>query len=312
METNRVDIGVFASAGAGWSAPAFVCVCCLDNELRTYDQRDRLVDIHYAAGDTRIGYETPVLLPAEGVPPYHVRDWPALLALVGGQGEGLARDLFRVSLKEDERAAATAAGQGVLALVAKFEAQRAANPPNGLNARWEAARRDAAASSQPLLNPVAALGRSVKDTVEGVLNGWTDDPLFYLRQRQALDAEATRLGPKVREELEKARQRLAELGIYQPAPGGELHSVCGGDQPVLERLTRYERLELQRFHLELLNHVLLPGVVVRDYSFNYVDDRMAKSPPLWLVLDYGDGAAPPVVRKRQTDAPRVPQPLEDP
>lgn len=315
IQTNRVDIGVFASTGDGWSAPAFISVSCPDNELRTYDGKDRLVDIHCGAGDTRIGYEAQALLPAEGVPPYHVRDWPALLDLAGGPGEGIVRDLFRLSLKDEARAAALAARQELLALVVKLAAQREANPPNGLNARWEAVRRDAAAGSQPLLTPVPALGRTLKDVLESVLNAWKDDPTFYLRQRAVLDAEAARLGPQAREALASARQRLVDLGIYVPLAAGfgwELHSVRGGDQPVVARLTRYERLELQRFHLALLKHVLLPGVLVRDYSVNYVDFRLSKSLPQWLTFEYGSGAAPTAVHARITDVAKAPLPLEDP
>jgi hypothetical protein len=189
--------------------------------------------------------------------------------------------------------------------------EREANPPHGLNARWDAARRDAIAGSQPLLKLTA--GRSVKDTIEGALNAWKDDPMSYLRQHAEIDAEAARPGPKASEALDQARKRLVELGIYQPKDGGgwELHSVRAGDKPVLERLTRYERLELQRFHLEILNRVLLPDVLVRRYLFNYVDDRMAKYPPLWMTCEYGEGSVP-TVRTRKTDEARIPLPLEDP
>ncbi|HBC87657.1 MAG TPA: hypothetical protein DCZ94_11930 [Lentisphaeria bacterium] len=314
IDTNRVDIGVFASTGEGWSAPAFISVCCPDNELRTYDEKNRLVDIHYSAGDTRIGYETDVLLPGEGIAPYHVRDWPALLEMVDGKGEGMVREMLQKSLKDDARTASASVRQELLELVKKFEAQREAKPASNLNARRDAVRRDAKASSQPLLKTVPSQGRSVKDMLEAVLNGWKDDPMFYLRQREAIDAEAVKIGSKAKDELEKARKRLVELGIYQMTAGGgwELHSVRPGDKPVLERLTKYERLELQRFHLEILNHVLLPGVLVRDYTFNYVDNRMAVSPPLWLVFDYDEATRKVNVNVRKTDEARAPQPLENP
>jgi YD repeat-containing protein len=47
LESNRVDIGCFASAGSTWSAPAFVCFYCPDNEERLYDEQGRIESIRY-------------------------------------------------------------------------------------------------------------------------------------------------------------------------------------------------------------------------------------------------------------------------
>jgi hypothetical protein len=51
MESNRVDIGLFALAGEQVSAPAFFCVTTLDNEDRKYDDNGRLLSITYTGAD---------------------------------------------------------------------------------------------------------------------------------------------------------------------------------------------------------------------------------------------------------------------
>jgi hypothetical protein len=64
---NRVDIGVFASNGAQWSAPAFVTFYCPDNELRRYDAAGRLESIDNRSPAGGGNYADPLVHPA--------RDW---------------------------------------------------------------------------------------------------------------------------------------------------------------------------------------------------------------------------------------------
>ena len=51
METNRVDIGVFASNGARYSAPSFITWFFADSEDRIYDEKGRIRQISYLNGD---------------------------------------------------------------------------------------------------------------------------------------------------------------------------------------------------------------------------------------------------------------------
>lgn len=77
IDSNRVDIGVFADNGTWYSAPGFVTIFFLDNEVRTYDSKNRIKDIYYAASDTGIGYATSTVEKAlhKG---YDIFDWHAL------------------------------------------------------------------------------------------------------------------------------------------------------------------------------------------------------------------------------------------
>jgi hypothetical protein len=54
MESSRTEIGVFASNGKNWSAPAFITWHGLESETRTYDAKDRPVEIASPANSTRI------------------------------------------------------------------------------------------------------------------------------------------------------------------------------------------------------------------------------------------------------------------
>jgi hypothetical protein len=319
LELNRVDIGVFVSSGSGWSAPAFVSVYYPDNELRTYGEDGQLVDVFYGAGDTAIGYGATIVLPAEGFPPYDVRDWPSLLKAAAGEGDGLPPRLFKATLTETQRTAILAVGREMEALQAKVQARpgrAGAEQGPDLIRRREALRREAEECSQPLLQPRPELGGSVKDLVEGVLNAWKDDPTFYVRQSGVMDAAMALCDPAVRGEIEQGRQRLVDLGIYRAAATGggwELQSVRSGKAPVAERLTRYERLELKRFHLLLLNRAVLPGILARPYSVNSVDQRLVQPQPYWFTFAAGTNAASrPCVTRRQTDPLFTPKPLEDP
>lgn len=64
LESNRIDIGVFAHNGKHWSAPGFVTWFGIDHEARTYDDKGRVAEIAYGSGEVR----------------FNVADWWKLLA----------------------------------------------------------------------------------------------------------------------------------------------------------------------------------------------------------------------------------------
>ena len=61
LESNRVDIGVFAHNGETWSAPAFVTWYFLDNEDREYDADGRLKSVAYHGGTDPGNYTDPMI-----------------------------------------------------------------------------------------------------------------------------------------------------------------------------------------------------------------------------------------------------------
>ncbi len=67
ITTDRVDIGVFASNGIHWSAPAFISLLYPGNEKRTYRADGQIAEVDYDDPDYRQRYVDPVLIP--------VRNW---------------------------------------------------------------------------------------------------------------------------------------------------------------------------------------------------------------------------------------------
>lgn len=61
IESNRVDIGVFAFNGTFWSAPTFITWLFLDNEDREYDAAGRIQSVSYHGGTDKGNYADPVL-----------------------------------------------------------------------------------------------------------------------------------------------------------------------------------------------------------------------------------------------------------
>lgn len=66
METNRVDIGVFADNGKSLSAPAFISTYFLDNEKRLYGQTKRLLTLDYSDPGKKDNYVDPMIEPHKG------------------------------------------------------------------------------------------------------------------------------------------------------------------------------------------------------------------------------------------------------
>jgi len=87
MESNRVDIGVFAHNGVHYSAPAFICFFYLDDEARTYAPDGRVVEMFYGYGSSTIGFPASRLRAKEKG--YDICDWPLLLSAVVGGASGV-------------------------------------------------------------------------------------------------------------------------------------------------------------------------------------------------------------------------------
>ncbi len=54
LESNRVDIGVFAHNGVHFSPPSFITFYSLDSEARAYDASGRVLEIGYGMGQTTL------------------------------------------------------------------------------------------------------------------------------------------------------------------------------------------------------------------------------------------------------------------
>jgi len=92
IESTRVDVGAFAHNGVAYSAPAFVSFYYLDNEVRTYADDGRVLEIGYDYGDSTIGYDGTGF--RVGDRRYDVTDWQAAFDLLRPGRSDLAAKLF--------------------------------------------------------------------------------------------------------------------------------------------------------------------------------------------------------------------------
>ena len=95
MQSNRVDIGVFAHNGHYYSAPGFITFYSLDNELRTYSRDGRLLEIYYAAGNLQ----------------RRIAGWSALFRLFNVDKSDPPAVLLKRGFNAEQRTAITAAGK---------------------------------------------------------------------------------------------------------------------------------------------------------------------------------------------------------
>jgi hypothetical protein len=281
MESNRVDIGVFATNSGLYSAPGFITVYNPDNELRTYDTRGRLIDAYAAAGDTTIGFDTQALLPAGDVPTYDITDWPAAGACALGEDATLPGQLLRAQFSPADRALLLRAFTEFHTRWTTFPAAKTRIVKDArLSYLDQMKALDAlvASTSQPLWQPDLARRTSAKAILERALNAVKDDPQLYLQHRDTIDALVAEAPEAVRTAVTQALTRLRERGILTTDTDGwpAWQSVRTGRAPVWQRLTAYEQYEIAAFNLLLLTKVLYPQFLNCQPRVNVVDRRLAQ------------------------------------
>ncbi|OAI48105.1 hypothetical protein AYO44_07900 [Planctomycetaceae bacterium SCGC AG-212-F19] len=314
IESNRVDIGAFVHNGTYNSAPGFVTLHTLDNELRTYDDSGKLLDIGYGAGDADLT----------------VTDWNALFDTLASEEKtfGVER-LRRGFTAEHRKAIAEVAGEYRTAAAALTAAQ-------ATSAQADKARQKAAAELKPLAEKAAAAQKAnekdptdetlkaykeavllrdaaedvrktaeaayqtaqkgvdaARKTADGILTAkkaGLDAPtkelaeaaLSRIRQDATLVAEHAKDVEMLLEAAEAphkqrvaaARRQLAGLGIMTADGPSKLTPVHTGEKPLAERLTRFEKNMIERFNAELLAALVYPKFVTHNFKVNLVDFRL--------------------------------------
>ncbi len=270
IESNRIDIGVFVHNGAYYSAPAFVTSFSLANEGRTYGSDGHLLEVGYGMG----------------TPLFRIADWVAFFGTLTAQtpASAILRAQFAPgqidsieALSGEYDAAVTRANELDRKKKDLEEAARAADADAkpASEAAAKAARDDsakAAAERDSILDrKPGEISEPLKWHVPALLAQLAADPAFYVKHREefgALTASA-----------EAARKRVEGLGIAtNDGDGFHLRPIIPGSGSSAERLSRYERVEISRFHGELLAS-LLPGVQFEHRRY-LVDFRLT-APKAW-------------------------------
>lgn len=315
LESNRVDVGVFAHNGTFYSAPAFVTFFSLDSESRTYDDKGRVVEIGHGMGVTDVALADPAGALAElakdGLP-------AKVLALTEDRRKELAaaaKDArarnATVTEARKKRDAAIKEVEAHRTYLRQLERRLAALEKSGAGKDDLAeARKGVAKAREDLKKPEANLNKAsaALSTAEAELN-------------KALDARRTALGDGARPfvlkalrraaarpalwndhasdlaglaakapRVAEARKRLAQLGVIAAGTEKELtlKPIRPGPGKVPDRLTAFEKAMLEQFHAVVLANVLLPGKVSARFVPNFVDARLTAKKP-WREVYHHDG-----------------------
>ena len=307
MESNRVDIGLFVHNGKHYSAPGFVTFYYPDDEARTYDRNDRLVEIGYNAS-------TSVL---------NVSDWTALFALVSpgsdswpasllagqfsraelavlGEAGGeyktahaallaaakrsalaaKARNTTRTAVKAAEKELTAAPDEKTKTALAKAlaAAEEAAKQPE---AEYRAAR-DVESRARGVERKVfeevrAGVKRPIKAVVDRALARLVNDAEFFLTHHERIAALRAKADARGKAAVDTERKTLAAFGILENTEDG---TIAFRTLPGRQRLTAYEKCMRARLNAVVLANLIYPEVVAASCKVNFVDRAIA-APKGW-------------------------------
>jgi hypothetical protein len=249
MESNRVDIGVFADNGTYTSAPAFITIYTLDSESRSYDANGRLVEIGYNMGETDL----------------RITDWARVLNLLVNEG-GTAGKLF-----------------GIDALRRRALADLARRHDDLTRKQREAQEKVKAAEAREKTAEDAKVARKETDAAR------KEATQLQQQVTAVLDEMQPALGTSVRRFVEDSAYRLARAPDFlmtkltpdQPPPAALLKQVqnLGVNRPDSKH-SSYDRAQLEHINMTALVQYALPGAAQVSYQPNFVDQRLT-APRFW-------------------------------
>lgn len=309
MESNRVDVGVFANNGVYPSAPGFVTFFSLDSEARHYDNAGRIVEIGYGMGFT----ELQIGELGKVVAALSRDELPAkVLGVTAEQRADLERFVkqeapLRQEVQDRRQKREVAQGKFDAASIAyrnaetmlderRKEKKEIANEKKAVveaKAQLAAAQKELdaegksfAAAEQAYAKAVEAarkpLGASVQAYVRRVLEGAMRTPTLWNVHRAAL---TERLGKaefaEARGRLDVGWTKLVQLGVVRE---GEKRGM-----ELEPRLTAYQRAMLEEYHGRVLADVVLPGLVTATFRPNFVDLRLTTTKAWRDVYEYEGG-----------------------
>jgi len=270
--SHRIDIGAFATDGQQISAPAILSIYMLPNEMRYYDDKGRLVEIHYQTANPELGL------------PQDDRDlrWVRLMSALAEPGEGtLMARLAQPLLTPAEREA-----------IRKIRKELQKN----LDAAATVARN-------PKLKDQAEKQRSaVLDDLAKALDGnlpgekprplrfalllglelLASDPMLFIQnQAEVLDLAARSPKATAAADVRAELHRLTLTGILKQEKDGVVRTTV-----FPKKLGLGERHALRGLNLTILSHVLLPQVLERAAGTAWFPPRLTSLKPWRDVMHY--------------------------
>ena len=273
IDSNRIDIGVFAHNGTYFSAPAFITLFCLDDEARTYDEKGNIVEVAYGRIDPRL----------------EINDYQALFtALADAQPNG-AIALLKKVLKEPELPAIAQIARDYAAIGAtlpklrqqqqRFQAtinastgdakNRAQEDLDFINKQLAAQER---ASNEIVARKLPPYNLSVKERLMSIFEVMMSDPSFALDTTE-LRNTLIKSDPERQRIFLNASQQLTASGVELGQP----------------TRTLYQKIMIQKFNAEILSAIYYPGILTASFRANYVDPEIS-APKSWRDVYHHDAA----------------------
>ncbi len=273
LESNRVDVGVFVHNGTNYSAPAFVTVCTLDREFRSYNSAGKLLEIAHGMGDTDIRVTNwEKLAERLAVDPAAAE----LLKINETQKQGFAelRDLLQsMNVKVARlRTEEIKQEESVKIATQASEKDQAKKEADKARAGIVAAQKSMATALDTTEN---RLGETPRRFVESRLARLAQDPLCTQKYADWLKKART---PAIEPRVKYAMQRLMRFGLA--TPDETLTPIAPGKTLADAKWTRFELAQLEAFHAALIADLAFPGMLQVEYRTNYVDHRLS-APREW-------------------------------
>ncbi len=267
IETQRIDIGVFAHNGAHPSAPAFVTWFCFDCEGRTYDANGRIVEIGYGLSETS----------------FSVKDWPGLLDAqsrnfisLGGADllpafKRAAEDyksaqthLAAARQKRKDAEGARKVGEALKGLDAASDSEVLAALVRETRKRLDADFQTADKAQQAAEKALKEITDSKREDLPKPLQALFENAMNKLKKNTDFAAELKVFAQNeksVADELAKSRATLEKLGIPR------------------EPATVYEKAMLERANGAFLA-ALAPTLIAAQFRVNFTDPQLT-APKRW-------------------------------
>lgn len=270
IQTHRVDVGVFAHNGSVWSPPAIVSFYMLPNEARFYDDKGRIEEISYDAGN-----------PDPGLPPAGDLRWLELGRRMGTDQKHPGIGLLAHHLTESVVAQLCSLASSLEEELDEWRKLSA----DTTRKRDADTLRDALQEKvrHALAQPMAGSRSTLAQVVEKGINSVAAVPDLYLAGQDVIPMLVETSGkPEAVTAFIAARQRLVDYGIFTEKAG--IFALAKPADP----LTTGVKYHLAQFHLTVLHLALLPEFLERVEGPAYVDSRLT-TPKAWRdVHHYSD------------------------
>ena len=278
LETNRVDIGVFVKSGKYYSAPGFITSFSLDNESRTYDEDEHILEIGYGMGKSV----------------FEISDWNGFFRLINPETEfrpaSILRNQFRrneidfINSVADEYSNAETS---IAATKKEIEGKEGEEKKKLSKKLWKLKKE------QETLITDKRQGQQypINELALHALNSLIEDPDFFNTYYADINHFFKTATNDNKSGFTEAINRLENYGIIKKKQDFviEIIPMREGSGSLTERLTRFEYAQIKNLNAITLSSLFFPDIVRSSFQVNFVDQRLI-TPKFWRdVYHYNQG-----------------------